>query len=163
MIQLSLLIACAIVLHIIETMLPVIQIFFLPGVKLGLANIITLLALIIFGFRESVSVVALRSILASLLIGTFFSVTFFLSLAGALGSSMVMGIIYTLGKNYFSIVVISVLGAIFHNISQLLLASVLISQIEIFVYLPYLLLFSVPTGLFVGLVVKYLLIKVEFR
>lgn len=155
---LALLVAGAIVLHIVESMIP--TFLLIPGAKLGLANIITLFALINYGFRDGLRVLFLRIILSSLLIGTFMTVSFFLSLMGGLISFTIMSYTYYFHRNSFSIIGISIFGAVFHNLGQILMAYFLISNWRILFYLPYLLLLSLPTGIFVGLVViklrKYL-------
>lgn len=155
MVQLSLLVAAGIALHIFEAMLPVLQWMPVPGAKLGLANIVTLLTLVLIGYREAVLVVLLRSFLASLLAGTFLTTTFFLSFAGALGSGIVMGLVYTVARGRLSVVGVSVCGAVTHNVCQLLVAAFLIQQAGIFMYLPYLLLFALPTGYFTGIVASF--------
>jgi len=156
MVQLSLLVAVGIALHVFEAMLPVLNALPVPGAKLGLANIVTLLTLVLLGYREALVVVLLRSLLASLVAGTFLTTTFYLSFAGALGSGLVMGLLYRFGRGHLSLVGISICGAVAHNVSQLLVAALLILQAGIFMYLPYLLLFALPTGYFTGLVVSYL-------
>ncbi|WP_051412017.1 Gx transporter family protein [Halonatronum saccharophilum] len=154
---LSLLVAGAIVLHIVEFMLPTTLLF--PGAKLGLANIITLFTLINFGFKSGLQVLILRILISSLLIGTFLTTGFFLSLTGGLLSFLVMSYFYYNHK-CFSIIGISVLGAAFHNLGQVLMAFILIESWMIIFYLPYLLMLSLPTGIFIGVVVikleKYL-------
>ncbi|HHW91672.1 MAG TPA: Gx transporter family protein [Firmicutes bacterium] len=157
MVQLSLLVAVGIALHVFEAMLPALNVLPIPGAKLGLANIVTLLTLVFLGYREALGVVLLRSLLASLVAGTFLTTTFYLSFAGALGSGLVMGLLYLFSRGRFSLVGISICGAVAHNVSQLLVAALLIQQAGIFMYLPYLLLFALPTGYFTGLVVRYLL------
>ncbi len=156
--NLALLVAGAIVLHIVEAILPTSLLF--PGARLGLANIITLFALINYGFKGSLEVLLLRIVLSSLLSGTFLTTTFFLSLSGGLLSLTTMGVAYYLLQVEFSIIGISILGAAFHNLGQILTAYFLIENWRILLYLPYLLLISLPTGLFIGIVViklgKYL-------
>lgn len=156
MVQLALLVSVGIALHLVENMLPLTHIFPVPGAKLGLANITTLLALWLFGPREGLLVVLLRSFLGSLLGGTFLTPTFYFSFAGALGSGLAMGVAVVKARERFSPVGISIIGAIVHNISQLLVAVLIIQHWGILVYLPYMLLFALPPGYFNGLVVNYL-------
>ncbi len=78
--------ALAIAIHILEAAVP----SPIPGIKPGLANVIVLLALLRFDMRFAIQVALLRVVVGSLLIGTFFSPTFFLSLAGAIGSLAIM-------------------------------------------------------------------------
>ncbi|MGM0369378.1 MAG: Gx transporter family protein [Bacillota bacterium] len=155
---LSLFVASAIVLHIIESALPTTLLF--PGAKLGLANIITLFVLVNYGFIDCLKVVVMRIMLSSLLIGTLFTINFWLSLAGGLISLFVMGYLYFNYSTKFSKIGISILGAASHNLGQIAMAYLLIDNWRIIYYLPYLLLLSLPTGIFVALVViqleKYL-------
>lgn len=148
---LGLLISQALVLHIIEGFLPIP--FVAPGAKLGLANIVTLSAIILFGFKEALIVLVLRSVLGSLLAGTISSLLF--SLAGGILSTMVMAALYRY-KNAFSIVAISIAGGVIHNMGQLFVAAVMVNNFGIYVYLPILLIAGVATGIFIGLVTKFL-------
>lgn len=160
MVQLALLVSLGIALHLLENMLPLTYVFPVPGAKLGLANIVTLLALWLFGPWEGLAVVLLRSVLGSVLGGTFLTPTFYFSFAGALGSGLVMGLVVARARERFSLVGISIMGAIVHNLSQLLVAVLVIQHWGILVYFPYMLLFALPPGYFNGLVVNYL---VRFR
>ncbi|HHU63998.1 MAG TPA: Gx transporter family protein [Clostridiales bacterium] len=148
---LGLLVSQALVLHIIEGFLPIP--FIAPGAKLGLANIVTLSTIILLGFKEALIVLVLRSVLGNLLAGTVSSLLF--SLTGGILSTIVMALLYRF-KDTFSIVAISVAGAVFHNIGQLFAAAVIINNFGIFVYLPILLITGVATGVFIGLVTKFL-------
>ena len=116
---LGLLISQALVLSIIESWIqipvPV------PGVKLGLANIITVVVIVYFGFREALTVVVVRCVLTSFFGGGGW-MFFFFSAAGGILSTMIMSILYKTGRNKFSLTGISIAGAITHNIGQLLVA-----------------------------------------
>ncbi|AGB41897.1 putative membrane protein [Halobacteroides halobius DSM 5150] len=147
---LSILIAGAIVLHIIEFSLP--TFLFFPGAKLGLANIITLLVLVVYGFWSGIQVLLLRILISSLLIGTIFTPGFWLSLTGGLVSFLVMGYAYY-HTDLYSVIGVSILGATFHNLGQIFMAYLLIGSWRVIIYLPYLLLLSLPTGIFVGIIV----------
>jgi heptaprenyl diphosphate synthase len=142
----------AMALHIFEGLIPMPTDLIVPGFKLGLANIITLYVVVNFGIRDAVVVSILRTTLGSLLAGTFMTVTFFFSFAGGLASAIVMGLVYKFGSTFFSLLGISLVGAVTHNVAQLLVASVVIETVGIFAYLPYMLFFALPTGAFVGLV-----------
>lgn len=148
---LSLLIAQALVLHIMERLLPVpVPV---PGVKLGLANIITLITIILFGLKDAIIVVIMRIFLGSLLGGNFLS--FLFSLAGGLLSTLVMAWLYKRWIKFFSIPAISILGAVFHNLGQIAVASLVIANLNVFFYLPVLIFSGVITGLFIGLIVRF--------
>ena len=150
MVILSLLVSQALVLHVIERMLPVIPV---SGVKLGLANVISLFTIIIFGFKEAMLVVFLRTILGSFFGGGVSS--FLYSFTGGVFSTIVMALLFKYTKNIFSIIAISVVGAVFHNIGQILIASMVVSNANLFFYLPVLLISAVITGIFIGLTVQY--------
>lgn len=151
LIFLSLLVALGLALSILESFIPLP--FIAPGAKLGLANIVILSTLIIFGFKEALTVAILRSITFSLATG---SVTgLFYSLAGSLLSLVAMYFVYKFLSNFFSIIGISIIGAVFHNIGQISVASIIMENIKIFSYLPVMNLVSLFTGYFVGLSTLY--------
>lgn len=139
-------------LHIFEAMIPMPTDLVVPGFKLGLANIVTLYVIMNFSVRDALAVSILRTVLGSLLSGTFMTVTFFFGFAGGLISAVVMGLFYKYGSRYFSMLGISLVGAVTHNLAQLSVAALVIRTAGIFGYLPYMLFFALPTGAFVGLV-----------
>ncbi|RAK06960.1 heptaprenyl diphosphate synthase [Halanaerobium saccharolyticum] len=142
----SLFVSQAIVLSIFERMIPIN--FAVPGAKLGLANIVTIISIYIFGLRETILIVLLRTFMASVFGGTF--LTFLYSVSGALISLVVMYLLKKIPKEEFTIVGISVFGSISHNIGQVIMAVLIIKNINIALYLPVLIIISIPTGLFVG-------------
>lgn len=148
----ALLLAMAITLHIFESFLP--NPFLFPGAKLGLANIITLVTIVLFGVRYGLSLAVLRSLAGSLLGGTFLTFGFFLSFAGALSSGLIMAALYSYSRQRFSLIGLSVAGAIFHNLAQLTVASIWAANFGLFFYFPYLLFFAVPTGYFNALAAR---------
>lgn len=139
-------------LHIFEALIPLPTDLVVPGFKLGLANIVSLYVIMNFGTKDAVTVAILRTILGSLLSGTFMTVTFFFSFSGAIVSSLIMGFLYKYATKYFSMLGISLIGALTHNLAQLIVASFVIQTWGIFSYLPYMLVFALPTGAIVGLV-----------
>ena len=139
--------ALAIILSIVERMFPLDAIIPIPGVKLGLANVVTLFALTL---RDSLAVVVVRVTLASLLMG---SVTAFLfSLFGGLLALFVMWALLHAEGKFCSLLGVSVAGAAAHNIGQIAAAVLWMKTTAVLAYLPYLLLMSVPLGLVTGLV-----------
>lgn len=153
---LGFLVSQGLVLHYIESFIPVLA----PGAKLGLANIVTLITLIVFGFKEAFVVIILRSLLGPLLGGSVTGIIY--SLTGGLLSGLIMGLLkYRLDK-YFSLIGISTFGAIFHNIGQLLIASIIYGSFGIlFTYMPILMFAAVLTGGFNGLVSYFVLSYIE--
>lgn len=158
MVFFSLLIAMGLSLHVVEGMIPLP--FPFPGVKLGLANVVTLVALYFYGLREGIAVALLRVVIGSLLGGLFLSPGFFLSLSGALCSTLVMH--FTLNSAlHFSIKGTSVAGAISHNVAQLLTAAFIVQSKSIIYYLPVLLVAGTVTGLITGHLMQLLIERLE--
>lgn len=149
--SLALFISLALILHVVEGMFPVP--FAVPGIKLGLANLVTLIAIMFFNFREVMLIVVLRCLLGSLFGGSISG--FLFSVSGGMLSLIFMWLAYNRIGRYFSIIGISVGGAIAHNIGQLLMAGVIISDFRIYGYLPILMISSVVTGVFIGIVCTY--------
>ena len=140
------LVSQALVLHTVERMLPIPQLA--PGVKLGLANIITLVALNILPWSDAFLVMVLRSMLGALLGGGASGVLF--SLAGGAFSFLAMSFLMRYRDVLFSIAAISVGGAFLHNVGQLLMASLIVETFNILVYFPILAASALVTGFFTG-------------
>lgn len=135
----------------------------IPFFKLGLANAVTLMVLIAYGFREAIAVVTLRVLVGSLLIGTLFQPNFFFSLSGGVASALVMGFMMRWGRGWFGLVGISILGALAKNAAQLLMAYLLwVRQIKILSLLPLFFLVSIGAGTVVGLLTGSLMKKIRF-
>lgn len=158
LVYLSLLLAMATALHVLEGLFPIPLPF--PGVKLGLANIITLLVLYLYDLRAGLTVAIARVLLGSLLGGTFLSPGFFLGLTGAVVSTLVMALLVK-KTHCFSPIGISLAGAVGHNLGQLAMASLLLQNQAIFFYFPVLLLAAIPTGLMTGYILQRLLEHLE--
>ena len=155
MVLLSMLVAIALVIYLIEGQIPVL----FPGIKLGLANSISLVALILLGWREAFLIMILRTLLGSIFGGGM--PAFMFSIAGGILSNIVMVILYKYFRKYISIPTISVCGAVFHNIGQLLVAGFIINDLRIYVYLPVLLIAAIITGYFIGILSSILKSRLE--
>ena len=156
MVYLALLVAFAVAIHTVEAAIPLpIPV---PGAKLGLANIITLLTIVFYGYRSGLVVASLRSIIGSLLTGSFLGFGFYLSFCGAVCSSLMMALFMNFYRSQkITLVSVSLAGAVTFNLVQLALASLLVKNTLLFQgYIPFLLLLAVPTGLFTGLATIYL-------
>ncbi len=146
--------AAAIVLTVAEAAIPLP----LPGVKPGLANIVTLVVLARWGWREAVWVSLLRVFVGSLVLGQFLAPGFFLSLAGSLASLAVLGAAMHLPKRWFGPVSHSVLAAFAHIGGQLLIARLwLVPHDGVFYLVPVFALAATVFGLVNGLVAARLL------
>lgn len=151
---LSVLVALASALHYLELFLP--NPFPVPGAKLGLANIISLVALAAFGLRDAMTVVLLRVFIGSLVGGTFLGLGFLLSLSGAVFSTLMMSLLLRYVRS-LSIIGVSVAGSAVHNLSQVTAAAAITGTPYLFYYLPFLFLAAVPTGFVTGIAAKTIL------
>lgn len=120
----------------------------IPGIKLGLANIITLLAIVFLSFRYVLNVVVIRCLVVAVLTRGVLTLAF--SLTAGILSALVMAVLYKRFSNMFSIKGISIAGALVHNTTQIVVASLLLGQVVIFYYLPILLVAAVFTGYITG-------------
>ncbi len=150
---LGVLTAAAIVIAILESFIPSVGI---PGVKLGLANIVILIILYELGIWEACVVNLLRVLVVSLVRGTFLSMGFLMSLTGCVFSLGIMILFYLLIKK-FSIIGVSVIGSIFHVTGQILIAMIYLGTAYIFLYLPVIAISAIITGVFVGIVTKLII------
>lgn len=150
-VRLSMLLSLSVVLNIVEATIPFFN-GYIPGVKLGLANSIILFTLYIYSFRDALYISIARVFLVGVLRTGLFSVAFFFSLGGAVLSIIAMSLIKKITP--LSIVGVSVVGSIFHSVGQIMFAILLVKTTKMIYYLPVILLFSLPTGVFIGLISK---------
>lgn len=142
----------AIGLHVFESTLPSLG----PWFKVGLANIMTLLALVYLGPRAAFTLAIARVIVGSMFIGTLFTPTFFISLAGALAAALMMVGIYRLTPN-ISLISISLLAAVAHMAGQFVVVETwFIQHHAIYYLLPPLLLLSCLSGWINGAIATYI-------
>ena len=123
----------ALIFSYVETLIPI-Q-FGIPGVKLGLANLIIVIALYRMKLSEAYLLSIVRVLLAGFIFGNYFSIIY--SLAGGLLSLTVIGV--------------SIAGGVFHNIGQLIIASVIVETFSVMYYVPVLLIAGLVTGLLIGI------------
>lgn len=153
-ILLSLLVATAMILSYVDSMFPLFLMVPVPGVKLGLSNVVVVTAIYLFDKRDVLLMILVKSVLVSLLFGS--PITFMYSLSGGIASLTAMLVVINLFYKYISPIGLSVVGAIWHNIGQLAMATIILGNRNIFVYLPYLMIIGVISGVGVGCVVLYL-------
>lgn len=147
---LGMLVAVAMIFSYMETFIPVN--LAVPGIKLGLANIVTIVVLNRFSFKDAVMVSLIRILLSNLLFGNFSMLLY--SLAGAVCSILIMWIFIKI--RFFSLTGISILGGVFHNLGQLLAASVFMENQSILYYMPVLLITGTITGIVVGIAASFI-------
>ena len=130
----------------------------IPGVKLGIANLVVIIALYKLGAKYAFSINVIRILVAGLLFNGAFGALY--SLAGAALSFIVMcGLKKT---DLFSIVGVSMAGGVAHNVGQLLIAATIIENLRIFIYFPVLLASGMITGIVIGIVSHIIMQKLRF-
>ncbi|WP_353894298.1 Gx transporter family protein [Proteinivorax hydrogeniformans] len=151
LVMLSLFIAMATILTFIEGRIaPLASLFMGQPVKLGLANIFTLTTLTLYGVKSGFVVGVMRVILASFLSGKFLTPVFYLSFGGAVLSTLCMALAITFLNKHLSNVGISLIGAVTHNIAQIIVVIYLLETPLAAISQPLLIALAIPTGIFVG-------------
>ncbi|MGL4738730.1 MAG: Gx transporter family protein [Cellulosilyticaceae bacterium] len=148
----SLLVAMALMLHIIERNIPVP--FVTPGAKLGLANLVTVIALYTLPKRRD----TLKIIVVRLMLSTIFGGNVSSMLYGGMGALLSFGAMVAIKdglKEHVSIIGVSAAGAVFHNIGQIFVAALIVQNIGVTLYLPVLSIAGVVTGIFIGMSANY--------
>lgn len=149
----AMLCALAIVFHYVESM--VVIPLLVPGFRLGLANILSLIALYYFDARALFTIGIVRVLFASLLSGMLFATSFWLSLAGMLLSALTMTIARRC--SCFSIYGVSVLGSAAHCVAQVMVVTWIYQQFFMQALLPILVALSIPTGLLIAMLADQVL------
>ncbi|ONI46579.1 heptaprenyl diphosphate synthase [Candidatus Epulonipiscium fishelsonii] len=149
--HLGMMVTLALIFSYIEVLIPI-QLP-IPGVKLGLANVVIVVVLYKWGIKEAFLVSTIRVILSGFLFGNPMMILY--SLAGCTLSIFIMALVYR--KNIFSIMGVSILGAIFHNIGQTLVAIIVLESFSIMYYSAILLVSALVTGLIIGILAQQLM------
>lgn len=144
--MLGLTIALAMIMSYIEALVPLS--FAVPGIKMGLANIVIIFVLYKIGTKEAILVSLIRVILVSLLFSNVMAMAY--SIAGAVLSLSVMWLLKKTDK--FSVIGVSVAGGIMHNVGQIIMAVILLGTEQIALYLPVLIITGTATGVVIGIV-----------
>ena len=165
----ALMVAYSLILYFIESMLPSLY-FIAPGAKLGLTNIITLSLLYMTGLGDAFFVLVVRVIMSSIFGGGINA--FMYSISGGILSMIAMFLIKKLNLpgaesinhlTYVNMIGVSVVGAVFFNVGQLIVSAMVIRNISIFVYLPILMYISLGTGILVGYTSRYITGRLKFK
>lgn len=147
--QLALLFTLAIILSFLESLIPLPS--FLVGVKLGLSNIVTMYCLFYLGKRYAFCLAVLKGLFAFLTRGPIAGL---MSLSGGVISIIAMIICIILFKDKISLMMISVVGGILHNISQLAVSCIITQSLYSLYYFPVLLLSGTAAGILTGIILK---------
>ena len=138
--------ALAMILSYVESLVP--YFFAVPGMKLGLTNLVVVYALYLFGSKEAFVINMIRIVLVGFIFGNAFSIIY--SLAGGILSFISM---FLMKKNErFSIIGVSMTGGVFHNVGQILVAILVVKSFSISWYLPPLMVSGLITGFLIGLI-----------
>ena len=144
--MLGLTVALAMIMSYIEALVPLS--FAVPGIKMGLANIVIIFVLYKIGTKEAILVSLIRVILVSLLFSNVMAMAY--SIAGAVLSLSVMWLLKKTDR--FSFVGVSIAGGIMHNVGQIIMAVILLGTEQIALYLPVLIITGTVTGVVIGIV-----------
>ena len=151
----ALLAALALIFSYVEAMVP--SPVAMPGVKLGVANLVILIALYQLDFKYAFSINLVRIVVSGLLFSGVFGILY--SLAGGMLSLVIM---WALKKtNLFSIVGVSMAGGVAHNIGQILVASAVVSDLKMFAYLPILMFSGIISGILIGFLCHYVMLALK--
>ena len=151
MIGLALFTTVALLLSYVESLFP----FFagVPGMKLGLPNLAVVLLLWKYEWKDALLVNLMRIILSGLLFGNMFSILF--SICGAIVSFVSMCFLKKCGLSIYGV---SMAGAVFHNIGQILVAICIVQTVSVGIYAPVLLITGLITGYFIGMLARIFLV-----
>lgn len=161
MIFISVLVSIGLALSVLESAIPLP--IAMPGARLGLSNMVVLVTLVVFGFKDGIKVAMLKSTVLMLITGSISS--FIYSISGAILSCILMYVFFRYLSSIFSLIGVSIVGALAHNFAQVSVASAMMNNLRIYSYLPFLMLMSLFTGYFVGLTSIYIVrnLKVNFK
>ena len=144
--QLGVYIALAMILSYVESLIPFS--FGIPGIKLGLTNVVTVIMMYTYGIPGALGVAVLRAVLSGFMCGNAFSIIY--SVAGCVLSFIFM---YILKKtNHFAIISVSAAGGVMHNVGQLIVAANVVKTYSVIYYAPVLIIAGVFTGIIIGIV-----------
>jgi heptaprenyl diphosphate synthase len=143
-------ISISIVLSIIESTISVFF-FTIPGMKLGLANVATMVVVFSLDRKSGLLVAFLRIFLVGLIYSGLFTPTFWISLSGG---ALAVFVLVALKGTKLSIYTISVISALMHMVGQIIAAMIVVKTPTLIYLLPYMILLSVPAGLLTGFLAK---------
>ena len=155
-VRMSLFTAIALIIFVIEAQIPFVPI--IPGIKLGLANIVTLILISCFTYKEAFTVLIIRIILGSIFSGQM--VCFFYSLSGGIFCFIAMAISSKLLKRsnmWFT----SIIGGLFHNIGQMTAALIILRSWNVVYYFPVLIVSGIVTGFVVGVTAEIICKRIK--
>lgn len=157
MAMLALLIALAVLMGYVESLIPLN--FGIPGIKIGLCNIVILIVLLRYSWKEALAVSVVRILAVGFLFGNLFSIIY--SLSGAVLSILVMTLLLKSGR--FGLLGVSAAGGCVHNIGQLLVAKIVLPGLPLLWYTPVLMFAGLATGALVAVIVYEVMVRLPGR
>ena len=153
----GLLASLAIIFGYVEMLFPVFA--GIPGIKLGLANLVTVFLLYTCTYKEAAVVSVIRIVVIGFLFGNLFSILFSLAGAGLSLACMVAA------KKYggFSVAGVSIIGGVTHNLGQIIIAAMVVENVNLFYYFPALMTAGLVTGLLIGIVTQEILKRAAIK
>lgn len=150
---LSLMLSLACTLYYLENLFitPIIP---LPGGKIGIANLVSLVLIYTLGIKEALLVTTLRVLIVNIILGGFLNISFYLGLFGGIVSTIIMGMC---SASKISMITNSVIGALAHNFTQLIIVLFFVFHSAILYYTPFLIIFGILTGFFNGVIGGYII------
>lgn len=147
--------ALALIFSYVESLIPIHM--GIPGVKLGLANLIIVIALYKMSIKEACILSIVRIVLAGFMFGNLFAILY--SLAGGVVSLTIMSILKKTDK--FSVFGVSMAGGVFHNVGQLIMAMIVLESVSIGYYFPVLIISGLVTGFVIGVISNEMLKRLK--
>ena len=144
--------ALSLIVFLIESLFPPL---FIPGAKMGLSNVFSLMTVVLFSPWEALILVIIRTVIGSFFTGGISSLIY--SLVAGVVSIIVTSLLYCFFKNKISLISISIASAVIHNITQNTIFCLITNTPELFAYLPYLAIAGIAAGALVGTIVVLLL------
>ena len=150
----GMMVALAFTLSYLESLIPFN--FGIPGIKLGLANLVVVIALYTYGIKAALPVSLIRILLAGITFGNTNALLY--SLGGGMLSLLIM---WAVKNTKLSVIGVSILGGVMHNIGQILVAAIMMNTVRIVYYLPVLLIAGTVTGALIGIAAKLTLNRID--
>lgn len=150
--SLAILSALGLIMFMVESLFPPL---FIPGAKMGLSNIFSLLTLVVMSPFDAIIVVFVRTIVGSFFVGSMSTLIY--SLTAGMVSVLISSLLYKFVFPNITLIALSAVSAVFHNLTQNIVFCLVTSTPQMFVYMPYLALLGVMAGIFVGIVVKLII------
>lgn len=150
--SLAILSALGLIMFMVESLFPPL---FIPGAKMGLSNIFSLLTLVVMSPFDAIIVVFVRTIVGSFFVGSMSTLIY--SLTAGMVSVLISSLLYKFVFPNITLIALSAVSAVFHNLTQNIVFCLVTNTPQVFVYMPYLALLGVMAGIFVGIVVKLII------